>query len=416
MSKYVVKGSTILTGDVTISGSKNSALPIMAATILANGTSVISNVPQLSDIQNMTELLCCIGAHIDVDNCGLTIKFDKLLSDAVSYESVSRLRASFLVTAPLLARTGSVKISLPGGCRIGARPVDLHLKGLAAMGAQITYGHGFIEANCPRLIGNMIYLDFPSVGATETLIMAGALAHGETVIENAAAEPEVADLARFISAMGGIVYGAGTDTVKVVGVTELKGACHTVIPDRIEAGTFATAIAVTKGRARINHIIPAHLKPIIAKMRESGIGITEFSDCIDIDATGTVRAVDIKTLPYPGFPTDLQAPYTSMMSVADGTSVIVETIFENRFMHIPELARMGANVRIEGKTAVVEGINSLAGAHVKATDLRAGAALVMAGLCAHGVTEIDDIEHIQRGYFDFENKLMRLGADIVKIW
>jgi len=320
-----------------------------------------------------------------------------------------------LVIGPLLARTGKVKISLPGGCQIGTRPVDLHLKGLAAMGAKITQGHGYIEAKCKRLNGTRIYLDFPSVGATENLIMAASLAEGQTVIENAAVEPEIVDLANYINIMGGNIIGAGTDTIRINGVKELKGKSHTVIPDRIEAGTFAAAAAITGGKVRINNIMPDHLKPITAKMRESGITVTEGDSHIIVDATNKPKAVDIKTLPYPGFPTDMQAPYTSMMTIADGTSMVIETIFENRFMHIPELKRMGANVKIEGRTAVIEGIKKLTGAQVKATDLRAGAALVVAGLCAEGETEISDIEHIERGYYNFDAKLNGLGADIQRV-
>lgn len=416
MSKYVIHGGKTLQGTVAISGSKNSALPIMAATLLTEEKCTIENVPKLLDIENMADLLQCLGADIEFHPEGiLQISCKTPQSDVASYEMISKLRASFLVTGPLLARTGKVKISLPGGCRIGTRPVDLHLKGLAAMGAKIDQGHGFIEASCQTLMGCRIYLDFPSVGATETLVMSASLAQGETVIENAAVEPEIIDLAAFINSMGGQIEGAGTDTIHIIGVKTLKGVTHKVIPDRIEAGTFAAAIAMTGGKAKIENIIPAHLKPITAKMRESGILIEEGMDFITVDAETKPRAVDIKTMPYPGFPTDLQAPYTAMMSVAEGTSMIVETIFENRFMHVPELNRMGANVKIEGKTAVVEGAQKLTGAQVKATDLRAGAALVMAGLSAEGVTEIHDIEHIQRGYCNFEQKLNGLGADITRV-
>ena len=416
MSKFVVSNSAPLNGSVTISGSKNSALPILAATLLADGCSIINDVPQLLDIQNMRDLLCCLGATVVNEGTGaIKVCCEKPQNDVASYEMVSKLRASFLVIGPLLARTGKVKISLPGGCQIGTRPVDLHLKGLAAMGAKITQGHGYIEAKCKKLSGTRIYLDFPSVGATENLIMAASLADGQTIIENAAVEPEIVDLANYINIMGGNIIGAGTDTIRINGVKELKGRSHTVIPDRIEAGTFAAAAAITGGKVKINNIMPDHLKPITAKMRESGIIVTEGDSYIIVDATNKPKAVDIKTLPYPGFPTDMQAPYTSMMTIADGTSMVIETIFENRFMHIPELKRMGANVKIEGRTAVIEGIKKLTGAQVKATDLRAGAALVVAGLCAEGETEISDIEHIERGYYNFDVKLNGLGADVQRV-
>jgi len=414
MSKYIVSQSSPLSGTVTVSGSKNSALPILAATILANGCSVINDVPPLLDIQNMSDLLTCLGANVTVKGTSMSICCDRPISDVTSYEMVNKLRASFLITGPLLARVGKVKISLPGGCQIGTRPVDLHLKGLTAMGAKITQGHGYVEARCKKLKGAKIYLDFPSVGATENLIMAASLAEGLTIIENAAVEPEIVDLSNYINLLGGNVVGAGTDTIKITGVSELRGTTHTVIPDRIEAGTFLTATAMTGGKVRIENIMPKHLKPITAKMRESGIKITEGDGYIDVDASNKPKAVDIKTMPYPGFPTDMQAPYTSMMTIADGTSMVIETIFENRFLHVPELKRMGANVKIEGRTAVVEGAKKLTGAQVKATDLRAGAALVIAGLVADGTTEISDIHHIERGYYNFDEKLNSLGAKIIK--
>jgi UDP-N-acetylglucosamine 1-carboxyvinyltransferase len=415
MGKYEINGGLPLSGSVSISGSKNSALPVLAATLLADGCSVIHDVPQLLDIKNMSDLLCCLGASVEVDKSGsMTVCCPNPQNDVASYEMISKLRASFLVSGPLLARTGKVRISLPGGCQIGTRPVDLHLKGLAQMGAKITQGHGCIEASCRKLRGAQIYLDFPSVGATENLIMAASLANGDTIIENAAVEPEIVDLANYINQMGGKISGAGTDTVCIEGVKQLSGTGYTVIPNRIEAGTFAAATAITGGKVQICHVLPDHLKPITAKMRECGIKVEEGKDSILVDATKKPKAVDIKTLPYPGFPTDMQAPYTAMMSIADGTSMVVETIFENRFMHVPELKRMGAHVKIDGRTAVVEGVKKLTGAQVKATDLRAGAALVIAGLGAEGKTEISDIEHIERGYDHFEQKLSGLGADIVR--
>ena len=413
-SKYIISGGEKLCGRVNISGSKNGALPLMAACLLTADKCEIVNIPMLSDTENMLELLKYLGADVLNTGCN-NVKFEckKLDNDITSYNAVSKLRASFLVAGPILARTGYVKISMPGGCPIGTRPIDLHLKALRALGASVKCDHGVIEARCDKLYSGKIYFDFPSVGATETAIMTASLAKGDTVIENAAAEPEITDLAKFINEMGGKVFGAGTDTVTVTGVRNLHGAIHTVIPDRIEAGTFLTAVAMTGGKARINNVVPNHLKPITAKLRECGVNIEAGEDFIDIDALYKPEATDIKTMPYPGFPTDLQAPFMTMMSIANGTSMIVETVFENRFMHIPELVRMGANIKIEGKAAVVEGIPHLTGAKVQATDLRAGAALVMAGLCADGITEISDIHHIHRGYSDFENKIRLLGGNIV---
>ena len=412
MKSYIINGGKPLSGSVEINGSKNAALPVLAAALLADGCCKIYNVPDLLDIENMCELLTCLGCRIIVQNGIYSIYPDNLQNDVMSYETVNKLRASFLVAGPLLAKTGRVKISMPGGCQIGARPVDLHLKGLTAMGAEIEQGHGFIEARCSKLSGAEIYLDFPSVGATENLIMAASLADGTTTIGNAAAEPEIANLADFINSMGGFVDGAGTDTVKIVGKKTLHGAFHTVIPDRIEAGTFAIAAAATHGSIVIKNIITDHLKPVIAKLEECGIATESNRETLLIDASKRAKAADIKTMPYPGFPTDLQAPYVALMSGADGTSMVVETIFENRFMHVPELGRMGASIKIDGRTAVVEGKAKLTGAKVRATDLRAGAALVVAGLGAYGETVIEDIHHIERGYSNFAQRLAALNADI----
>lgn len=416
MSKFVVGKARGIDGSITVSGSKNAALPILAATILADSSSTICDVPDLADINSMTELLSSIGATISKDKKSeITVCCKKPLCDVGSYELVSSFRGSFLILGPLLAKSKKAKISLPGGCPIGARPVDLHLKGLAAMGAKISQYHGYVEAKCKQLKGADIYLDFPSVGATENLMMAAALADGQTIIENAAIEPEVVDLANFINAMGGNVSGAGTDAIKITGVNELKGQNHTIIPDRIEAGTFAAIAAVTGGRIQLNNIVTEHLKPMTAKLKETGVSITEGEGTLVVDARSKIKAANITTLPYPGFPTDMQAPYTAIMSIADGTSVIVETIFENRFMHVPELVRMGAKIKIDGRAAVIEGVKNLTGAKVKATDLRAGAALVLAALSADGETEISDIEHIERGYSQFDTKLKSLGVNIQRM-
>lgn len=415
MSKFVVEKARAMEGSVTVDGSKNAALPILAATILADGSSTIGGVPDLADIGSMMELLRCLGATVTKDNNGITVSCKKPLCDVTSYELVSSFRASFLLMGPLLAKCKRVKIFLPGGCPVGARPVDLHLKGFAAMGAKINQGHGYVEAKCKKLTGTDIYLDFPSVGATENLMMAASLAEGQTVIENAAVEPEVVDLANFINSMGGNISGAGTDTIKITGVEYLKGNSHIVIPDRIEAGTFAAVAAVTGSRIQINNVVTEHLKPITAKLKEIGVDIKESGGSLTVDGRSKIKAANIKTLPYPGFPTDMQAPYTAIMSVAEGTSIIVETIFENRFLHVPELIRMGAKIKIDGRAAVVEGVKSLTGAKVRATDLRAGAALVLAALAADGETEISDIEHIDRGYSNFDAKLKGLGVNIERM-
>ena len=415
MPKYIIDKTKKLNGAVTIGGSKNAALPILAAALLAESSSTICDVPDLADVSKMSELLCTVGASVRAEtSSGITICCPKPFYDATPCESANSFRASFLIMGPLLARCHRAKISMPGGCRIGTRPVDLHLKGLASMGAQISQGHGFIEAKCKRLSGAAIYLDFPSVGATENLMMAATLADGQTVIENAAIEPEIVDLANFINSMGGRIVGAGTDTIRITGVNSLSGQLHTVIPDRIEAGTFAAAAAVTGGQVRLDNVVTEHMKPMTAKLRENGVKVIEEENSITVDASERVKAADIKTLPYPGFPTDMQAQYTSLMASADGNSMITETIFENRFMHVPELIRMGARIKTEGRIAVIEGVNKLSGAKVKATDLRAGAALVLAALAADGRTEIGEIEHIERGYFQLDKKLSGLGACITR--
>lgn len=412
MKKYIINGGIPLEGEIEINGSKNAALPVLAATLLSEDCCKIFNVPNLLDIRNMCELLNCLGCRINAKKDVYEVYAGNLQSDVMSYETVNKLRASFLVVGPLLARTGRVKISLPGGCQIGARPVDLHLKGFVAMGAKIEKGHGYVEAICPKMMGAKIYLDFPSVGATENIIMAASLARGTTTIENAAAEPEIVNLAEFINAMGGKVTGAGTDTVQVEGVEKLHGVNHKVIPDRIEAGTFAFAATATRGNIIIKNVVTDHLKPVIAKLQECGISTKVNEESLIIDARCGAKAADIKTMPYPGFPTDLQAPYVALMSGAIGTSMVVETIFENRFMHVPELGRMGANIKIDGRTAVVEGKERLTGATVQATDLRAGAALVIAGLGASGETVIENIHHIERGYENFAQRLAKLNANL----
>lgn len=412
MEKIIVKKSPPLSGNVHISGSKNASLPILAASLLCNGESVIQNVPALSDVTLMCSLLKGLGAHILCDGSTVTVSTPKIKSHVAPYEPVSKMRASFLVMGPMLAKTGRTRISLPGGCPIGVRPVDLHLKGFAAMGAKVTTGHGYVEAKADKLHAAKIYLDFPSVGATENLIMAAVLAEGQTTIENAATEPEIVDLADFLNRAGARIAGAGSDTLTIDGVNELHGCTYRVIPDRIEAGTFMVAAAVTHGKLEIDNIICDHLKPVSAKLREMGVQIIEDGTRLTVDAAGKLKSVDIKTLPYPGFPTDMQAQMAALMSTIDGTGVVVETIFENRFLYVNELARMGAHIKIDGRSAIVEGVKSMSGAPVNATDLRAGAALILAGLAAKGDTEIGSIEHIDRGYDHIVEKLRQVGAKI----
>jgi len=416
--KLIVSESKPLKGTVRVSGAKNSVLPILAASLLGDRESIIEEIPYLSDVKIMCDLLKSFGAKVEFSDNKTKLRIDSnSINNAIApYELVNKMRASILVMGPLLAKMGVAKISLPGGCAIGSRPVDLHLKGFAAMGAEITQDHGYIEARVNgRLRGNKIYLDFPSVGATENIMMAAVLAEGQTIIENAAIEPEIVDLATYLTTMGADIKGAGTDTIKINGVDSLKGATHAVIPDRIEAGTFMVAAAITAGDVRIENVVPDHLKPITAKLREAGVEVSEELSSIHVKSDGNIKPIDIKTHPYPGFPTDMQSQMTSLMTRADGTSMVIETIFENRFMHLAELKRMGANVKIEGRSAIIEGRCKLTGARVKATDLRAGAALILAGLTAEGITEITDIEHIERGYVNIHEKLNQLGADIKRI-
>lgn len=416
MGKIVVEKSPPLKGTVRISGAKNSALPILAASLLGTEDIVLEDVPNLKDVDVFCEVLSLLGADVEKYGGG-KIKINSANMDKYEtpYELMSKMRASFLVMGPLLTRLGKAKTSLPGGCAIGTRPIDLHLKGFKALGAEIDVDHGYVGAFGDKLKGDRIYLDFPSVGATENVMMAAVLAEGETTIDNAAMEPEIVDLANFLNKMGADISGAGTSSIRIRGVEKLGGATHSIIPDRIEAGTFMVASAITGGDIIIENVIPSHIKPAIAKLREIGCEIWENGDKIRVIGTADRKAVDIKTLPYPGFPTDMQAQFMSLMSVTEGTSVIIETVFENRFMHVDELKRMGANIKIDGRFAIVQGVNSLTSAPVKATDLRAGAALILAGLVADGKTTIDNIYHIDRGYDGIENKLSKLGAKIYRI-
>lgn len=419
MEKLVIKGGNKLSGIIKISGAKNAVLPIITASLLGTTPSRLEEIPDLEDVRTISAVLAALGVKVDAsEKATLTIDSTHVRTLEAPYELVRKMRASFLVMGPLLARFGRAKISLPGGCAIGTRPIDLHLKGFEALGAQVELGHGFIEARAPEggLIGARFYLDFPSVGATENLMMAASLAKGQTIIENPAEEPEIVDLANYLNAMGAKIRGAGTNVIRINGVKELTGAVHQVIPDRIEAGTYMVAAAMTGGEVRVENVLIEHLKPVIAKLKEAGIKLEEDTSGVWVRPSNReFRSVDIKTLPYPGFPTDMQAQLMALMTVAKGTSVITETVFENRFMHVDELKRMGANIKIEGRSAIVEGVTGLTGCQVKATDLRAGAALVLAALVAEGTTEIGYIHHIDRGYDDIVNKLRGIGADICRV-
>ena len=417
MDKIIIKGGNTLRGEVEISAAKNAVLPILAATLLSEDKCTIENCPMLLDVFVICDLIKSLGAKVKIDEeSGLTEIEALNIKDCEQTGDLSRkMRASFLIMGPMVSRFGKFKISLPGGCNIGTRPIDLHLKGFKALGASVTLDHGNVEISANKLIGNRIYLDFPSVGATENIIMAGTLAEGETIIENAAAEPEIGDLANFLKKMGACIEGVGTGTIKIKGVKKLIGADYKPIYDRIEAGTFMIAAGLTNSNIKLKGVNEDHIKPIIAKLTEMGMDIQMDNDILIIDGRKELKPIDIKTMPYPGFPTDMQAQMMSLLSCVVGTSVVTETIYENRFMHVAELKRMGANVKIDGRSAVIEGITRLNGAAVKATDLRAGASLILAGLEAEGETEITDVYHIDRGYVEIEKKFKMLGANIRRI-
>lgn len=418
LEKLVIHGGKPLNGRIRVSSAKNAVLPIIAATMLASTPSRLLEVPHLEDVHTICEVISSLGVKVTVDDKKQEIIFDAatLTATEAPYELVRRMRASFLVMGPLLARCGEARISLPGGCAIGSRPIDLHLKAFEALGATIEMGDGYVHAKAPNgLKGNQVYLDFPSVGATENVIMAASMAEGKTVIENAAEEPEIVDLVTYLNSMGANIRGAGTNIIRIQGVPELKGAVHTVIPDRIEAGTYLIAAAMAGGDVYVENALSEHLKPVVAKLKEAGVTVEEHIDGIRVISDGTLKAADIKTLPYPGFPTDMQAQFMALTTIAEGTSTVMETVFENRFMHVDELKKMGAQIRIEDRRAIVDGIQRLHGAEVRATDLRAGAALVCAGLAAEGETKVTQLSHIDRGYDDLVGKLKRLGADIVRV-
>ncbi len=411
MDRIVITGGNQLRGEVRISGAKNSALPILASTILG-GECVIANVPRVADVLTMGKLLGIFGATVSHEGNRAVIKADAINSTEAPYDLVKTMRASVLTLGPLVARWGQAKVSLPGGCAIGSRPVNLHLVGLAKLGADISIEHGYITAKAKRLKGARIYCDTPTVTGTENLMMAASLAEGTTVLENAAKEPEIVDLADFLSKRGARIEGAGTDVLTIEGVRELQGGEHEVIPDRIEAGTFLVAGAMTRGDVTITHCRPAHLEAILMKLREAGAEVSAEKERVRITAPKRLKGTDIRTLPYPGFPTDMQAQMAALMGLAEGTSIVTETVFESRFMHVEELRRMGADIRVEGNRLVVTGRQNLTGAPVMASDLRASAGLILAGLAADGVTEVQRVYHLDRGYERIEEKLRGLGATI----
>ncbi|HEY3347777.1 MAG TPA: UDP-N-acetylglucosamine 1-carboxyvinyltransferase [Nitrospirota bacterium] len=415
MQSIVIEGGKRLKGEVTISGAKNSALPILCATILAPGENKLTNVPMLKDVATMGQLLANLGANVETLENAYNIDSSKIAKDEAPYELVKTMRASVLVLGPLVARLGKARVSLPGGCAIGARPINLHLTGLKKMGAEVDIEHGYVVAKAKRLKGAKIYLDMPTVTGTENLMMAAALAQGETVLENAACEPEITDLANYLIAMGAKIKGAGTDKITIQGVDELKPAAYRVMPDRIETGTFLCAGAITGGDVMVRGCVPEHSEALIVKLRETGMVVDTGRDWIRIQGVTRPRAVDIKTMPHPGFATDMQAQFMALMCIADGLSVINETVFENRFMHIAELRRMGADIKVQGTAAIVSGVQSLSGAPVMATDLRASASLIVAALAAKGTSEISRVYHLDRGYEKMEQKMQNLGARIKRV-
>ena len=419
MERLVIKGGNKLFGTVKISGAKNAVLPVIAATLLGQDRETcLDEVPNLDDVKTISEVLKTLGVKVrhEISKNQLYVDASKIENVVAPYDLVRKMRASFLIMGPLLARLGAAKISLPGGCAIGTRPIDLHLKGFEALGAKIDIGHGDITASAPNgLKGARIYLDFPSVGATENILMAASMAEGQTILENPAQEPEIVDLANYLNIMGARIRGAGTNVIKIEGVKKLIARDYAIIPDRIEAGTYMIAAAMTGGNVYIANAISEHLKPVIAKLKEAGVTVIEDVEGIRVKCDKRPRAVDIKTLPYPGFPTDMQAQFMAMLTISEGTSMVTETVFENRFMHVDEFRRMGAKIKVDGRTAVIDGVEKLTGCQVKATDLRAGAAVVLAGLVADGTTQISYIHHIDRGYDNLVYKLVNLGADIQRV-
>ena len=414
MGKFIVEGGNSLEGEITVSGAKNAALPIITASLLADSPSTLLDIPALRDVINLCKILRDMGAKINRDGSTVEVDPRSLHKSEADSELARQLRASYYILGVMLSKNGKAKTSLPGGCNIGNRPIDLHLKGFKALGAEIELNHGIIEVKADKLQGDKIYLDYPSVGATINIMLAATKAEGKTVIENAAREPEIVDLANYLTVMGAKIKGVGTDVIKIEGVDKLQGAEHRIIPDRIEAGTYMIAAALSKGDVFVNNVLTEHVKPLIAKLHEMNVNIEEEIEGVRVSKTGELEAVDVKTLPYPGFPTDMQSQMMVLLTQANDSSLVIETVFENRFMHVDELKRMGADIKIDGHSALVKP-GKLTGAEVAAADLRAGAALILAGLVAEGETEIRDIFHVERGYENIANKLSGIGADIKKI-
>ena len=415
MDQITIIGGSSLNGAVTIGGAKNAALPILAASLLGGGECTIDHVPQVRDLITMGKLLALLGVEVQTEGRRVILEASHVQSIEAPYDLVKTMRASILALGPLLARLGEAKVSLPGGCAIGTRPVNLHLKGLTMMGAEVHVEHGYIHTKARRLKGARIDLDFPTVTGTENLIMAACLAEGTTSLHHVAREPEISDLCAFLTKRGAKIFGAGTDTITIEGVRELHGARHTVMPDRVEAGTFVMAGAITGGDLMVQGCVTDHLGNVFTKIQEMGVQLTEHSDGVRVRRSTALKAVDVKTLPYPGFPTDLQAQMMALMSVAEGTSIMTETIFEGRFLHVPELHRMGASIEVDGPHAVVKGVPALAGAQVMASDLRASAGLVLAGLAAEGETTVSRVYHLDRGYERLEEKLRAVGAQVERV-
>jgi len=415
MDRYVITGKQRLEGTVRTSGAKNSSLPLMAAALLASGKSALLDIPQLADIDNMIEVLEYLGVGVKRENEALIVDASDFSRWEVEEGLMRQMRASNLILGPVLARNGRVRISRPGGCAIGSRPMDQHIKGLLELGVKVKEKHGYIEAWADQLTGANIYLDVPSVGATENLMMAAALAKGTTTIHNAAREPEIVDLQNFLNKMGAKIRGAGMDVLRIEGVSQLYPVEHTVIPDRIEAGTHMVAAVMTQGDIKIENVIPEHLEPVIAKLTQAGAEISIGDDTIRVKGKGIIKGIDCKTMPYPGFPTDMQPQFMALLSLAEGTSIITETIFENRFQHVDELRRMGAQITVEGRTAIIRGVKGLEGAFVEATDLRAGAALFLAALAAEEATVLEKVGHIDRGYENLGEKYRALGAKLSRV-
>ncbi|HAR62236.1 MAG: UDP-N-acetylglucosamine 1-carboxyvinyltransferase [Candidatus Margulisiibacteriota bacterium] len=415
MSTVTITGNKRLTGTVSVSGAKNAALPILAATLMLEGESVIENVPNLTDVTTVIRLLRALGVRAEYCKNVVKVWNYSKIRHIAPYELITKMRASFFVAGPVLAKSGLAKIPMPGGCAIGARPIDIHLKGFEKLGAKVSQEHGFVVLEAKSLHGNNIHLDFPSVGATENIMMAACFAHGDTTIENAATEPEVVDLANFLNSAGANITGADSGTISIQGQRTLRGINYSIIPDRIEAGTLIIAAAIAGGEVLVDKINPAHIDAMLHKLREMGLEMEIRESGILVRSNKQLNAIDLETLPYPGFPTDMQAQFTSLLTLAKGTSVVTETIFENRFMYIPELIRMGAKIKVKGRSAIVEGVESLSGAPVQCSDLRAGAALWLAGLAAKGNTVIYGNGHVYRGYELFQEKLNNLGASIEKV-